>query len=347
MCAAAAAGHTGAHPVLFSRRRKSSSTHSRRGTSSRAPGRRLAIERLELRALLTAAAADAGVLLLGTSTALTLDHHSAVHLNSGTFAINSLSDRAALVRGHSRVSADQFDVAGQLMPKDLGPPAGRIVHVSPMDDPSAAMLAPAPDPTIFSAVRVSHHAHLTLSPGTYVGGITIGGHAHVTLQPGLYYLQGGGLTVRGAATLEGTGVTMFSDPAKRTDDIRFVEHSHVSLAAATSGLWPDIALYQSRESDVPLTITSHDVTIAGALWAPAAGLRANRHASLNITGDQDTGLVGQLIAGWLAVRNHSHVNVDATPPQAHLSVTIDDSQTAAVPGGQLSYSVTVVNNGPI
>jgi uncharacterized repeat protein (TIGR01451 family) len=296
---------------------------------------------------LTAGSSDAGVLLLGSSTALALDRHSAVHVDGGKFAIDSFSGRAAVVRGHSHVSADEIDVAGQLMPKDLGQPAGSVVHVSPLDDPSAAMIAPAPDPTIYPAVHLSRDSRRTLSPGTYVGGITIGGHAHVTLQPGLYYLQGGGLTVRGAATLEGTGVTIFNDPAKRTDDIRFVGRSHVSLAASTSGLWPNIALYQSRTSDVPLTITSHDVKIVGAVWAPAAGLRANGHARINIGGDQNSGLVGQLVVGWLAVRNHSHVNVDATPPQAHLSVTIDDSQPAAVPGGQLSYSVTVVNNGPI
>jgi uncharacterized repeat protein (TIGR01451 family) len=268
-------------------------------------------------------------------------------VDGGTFAIDSFSGRAAVVRGHSHVSADEIDVAGQLMPKDLGRPTGSVVHVSPLNDPSAAMIAPVADPTIFSAVHVSRNSRRTLAPGTYVGGITIGGHAHVTLQPGLYYLQGGGLTVRGAATLEGTGITIFSDPAKRTDDIRFMGHSHVSLAASTSGLWPNVALYQSRASELPLTITSHDVSIVGAVWAPAAGVRANGHARINIGGDQNSGLVGQLVAGWLAVRNHSHVNVDATPPQARLSVTIDDSQTAAVPGGQLSYSVTVVNNGPI
>ena len=42
-----------------------------------------------------------------------------MHVNAGTFAINSLSGRAALVRGHSRVSADQFDVAGHFPPADL------------------------------------------------------------------------------------------------------------------------------------------------------------------------------------------------------------------------------------
>ena len=55
-------------------------------------------------------------------------------------------------------------------------------------------------------MHYSGSAPLTLSPGTYDGGITVTGKGPVTLLPGVYYMNGGGFTVSGQGSVTGAGV---------------------------------------------------------------------------------------------------------------------------------------------
>ena len=127
--------------------------------------------------------------------------------------IDSTSASAARVRGNAALSAAEFDLAGSsgIDAKGNGTVQGDVnTGVPAMADPLAALAAPTAPATVFSAVTAGNSAVLTLQPGEYVGGINVSGSAAVTLLPGIYYLQGGGLSVSGQASLSGQGVLQYA-----------------------------------------------------------------------------------------------------------------------------------------
>jgi len=68
--------------------------------------------------------------------------------------------------------------------------------------------------TFLGNVSICGNNTVTLSPGSYYGGITIQsnstGSPNVTFAPGTYYMGGGGLSVTGQCSLSGTGVTFYN-----------------------------------------------------------------------------------------------------------------------------------------
>src|SRR5262245_17418937 len=94
--ASAATLDRGACFVLFSRWPALQGSNARDAARARPRHRILAIERLESRTLLTVGASDAGILLLGSSTALDLRGGGTVSVDGGSLALNSGSRRAGI-----------------------------------------------------------------------------------------------------------------------------------------------------------------------------------------------------------------------------------------------------------
>src|SRR5205085_9472529 len=123
--------------------------------------------------------------------------------------------QAALASGKGAVSAAEFDIAGN--PGFVATGSAQfqgVIHsgVAPLADPLASLPVPPVPPTSYPAVQYSGKDPLTLSPGTYVGGIKITGQGAVTLLPGIYYLQGGGFSVTGQGSASGDGVMIYNAP---------------------------------------------------------------------------------------------------------------------------------------
>jgi Flp pilus assembly protein TadG len=104
--------------------------------------------------------------------------------------------------------------------------------------------------TFLGNVSVAGNNTVTLSPGTYYGGITVTGASSggsgpdVTFAPGTYYLGGGGLQVTGTCNLHGSGVTFYntSDSSSLSSSAGPIsigansgDSVHCSLSAPTSG----------------------------------------------------------------------------------------------------------------
>jgi hypothetical protein len=100
---------------------------------------------------------------------------------------NDPSD-AAFLSGHGRVTAFDIDVTGGTKTADQASLSGPVDHEAAIPDPHGLKLPPQPV-THFPAVLYSGTAPLTLSPGTYDGGIQITSQGPVTLLPGVYYLN--------------------------------------------------------------------------------------------------------------------------------------------------------------
>jgi hypothetical protein len=87
----------------------------------------------------------------------------------------------------------------------------------------------------------------TLDPGVYCNGINISGGASVTFRPGVYILNGGGLSVSGGSTLQGTGVTFYNTArGKGYAPVNIAGGTLGFLSAPTSGPMEGMLFFQDR-----------------------------------------------------------------------------------------------------
>jgi hypothetical protein len=185
-----------------------------------------------------------------------------------SFAVNSDSDAAVTLRGiasivlsgsSSIVITGGFDLSGQAQ---LSP--APITGAQPIGDPLASL----PPPTVSSTcdfVNVVINDVATLSPGVYCGGIQVGGNAAVTLNPGTYILEGGGLTVRGNATLIGSEVAFFNTGTAESYEPIIIGHdSIVQLSAPSSGSLKGVLVFADRLISSSQTSISQTTNVLGA-----------------------------------------------------------------------------------
>ena len=109
-----------------------------------------------------------------------------------------------------------------------------------MPDPLAARQPPPITSCNFSDKVVSA-ATETLQPGVYCGGLTVTNGAVVTLNPGIFVFKDGPLLVDGAASLKGSGVSIFMKGANA--NLTFATASTIHLTASKSGPLSGILIY--------------------------------------------------------------------------------------------------------
>jgi phosphodiesterase/alkaline phosphatase D-like protein len=246
----------------------------------------------------------------------------------GVIAADSSSSQAAVASGNGVVSAAEIDAAGTKA-------TGNGAFVGPVDtseppqgDPLAYLAAP-PVPNVVRSTRTLNiTSSTTLQPGLYIGGIKISGHAHVVLAPGIYYLQGGGFTVSGQATVtdNGLGVMLYNAPGNKGDGITFSSQGDVNLSGLTAqeladlGLtgpqyagYQGLAIFQDRSSSASITLSGKgNVNITGTVYAAGATVQVTGGGSLNLVGSAAKKFGSHLIVGDLAVTGDGGVSVDAS-----------------------------------
>ena len=77
-----------------------------------------------------------------------------------------------------------------------------------------------------------------MKPGYYPNGVNIG-YSTVTMNPGTYYLAGGDFYAANAATITGTGVTIYLSPTATSNNATYpASTAAVSIQSATSVVCP-------------------------------------------------------------------------------------------------------------
>jgi hypothetical protein len=141
--------------------------------------------------------------------------------------------------------------------------------------------------------------------------------------PGLYYLQGGGFTVSGQATVtdNGLGVLLYNAPGTGGAGITFGGKGDVSLSGLTAAQVADLgldagyrglAIFQDRGANAALSLTGQgNVTITGTVYAATATVKVTG-GSLSLVGSAAKKFGSHLIVADLAVGGNGGVSVDAS-----------------------------------
>lgn len=140
-----------------------------------------------------------------------------------------------------------------------------------MTDPLASR--PAPPIGGCSATDLKVTTSMTLSPGTYCGGIRISKMASVTMNPGIYVFKDGPLDVSGGASLKGANVGIYLNG--KGSVIRFDADTKIDLTAPRDGILAGILFYEDRNSPINQKheVLSNDAKVLlGTLYLPQGEL---------------------------------------------------------------------------
>ena len=207
--------------------------------------------------------------------------------------------------GSSSVTATSIAVTGNVTGCCYSPTPQ--TGVPPEPDPFAQRAAPVFSGCDYTKFKVTGGTKI-LTPGVYCDGIDITGGSTVTFSPGLYVLNGGGLSVSGNSTLNGTGVT-FYNTASGSNAYKPVSISGGTigtLSAPTSGPMEAMLFFQDRgiRSSQTNTISGGStLNLAGAVYFLTTPLNFSGNGS----GDADYTI---LVASLITFTGASRLNAD-------------------------------------
>jgi len=252
----------------------------------------------------------------------------AAQLSDGTACVLSLADSGAGIRMNGSIDIDasscgfaanstsrnSLEVDGAAANADLqslylaggkDDPHGTI---SSEQDPIVNAGAPLPDPyarrdfsdlpetvspTADEGANIGGVGTTTLEPGVYPDGLSISGAGNVQLEAGVYVIEGN-ISMSGAASLSGEGITLVS----RDPDINISGSPDVELTAPDSGPTRGIAMMRRGDEGGGSQITgTSNMTVDGAFYFP--------DTSLSFKGTPDTRDCLQVVAQRVSFRGNA------------------------------------------
>jgi Flp pilus assembly protein TadG len=165
--------------------------------------------------------------------------------------------------------------------------AAQVNQATAVVDPYAGLANPSPGTCTYNPFTAPGGSQVTLSPGTYCGGLTVSGYNNVYFQAGTYYVANGDLRITSSNNVTctnctgGAGVTfVLTQTTNNNADIGGVNISsenNVVLPAPSTGQYAGILFYQDRRASVG-TMTSttkffnvsslNNATLNGAIYFP-------------------------------------------------------------------------------
>jgi Flp pilus assembly protein TadG len=262
---------------------------------------------------LQGAAANGCVLALDTGAkAATFGNGTTnVNLTGCQLDVNSNSSAALTLVGGAEITTDSANIVGGVSGMSgLTTVNGVRTGAVPVADPYANVALPSYqgcDHSNFSA-----KSGVTLSPGTYCGGIKVNAGASVELNPGVYVLDQGSLSVAGNATVSGEGVTVVMTSSTGSNPATASIHGGATLdiTAPTTGPTAGIAFFQDR-TGTPGTINDFSggttQNISGAIYFPTETIT---FAGGTNTGNNTTCI--QLIADEIDFKGNANLAINCT-----------------------------------
>ncbi|MCD6032797.1 MAG: hypothetical protein K0S78_4979 [Thermomicrobiales bacterium] len=149
-----------------------------------------------------------------------------------------------------------------------------------LTDPFADMVAPTPGSCATGQQpSLGSHQTLTIDPGTWCNGIDLTAQSELTLNPGTYYIRGG-ITLGAQTALRGTGVTIYLEDG----GVTMAGGATVELTAPTGGYYQGILFFQARGNATASTLVGGTGQLMnGVLYFPAAHLTYTGGSSTQAT----------------------------------------------------------------
>jgi uncharacterized repeat protein (TIGR01451 family) len=206
----------------------------------------------------------------------------------GNVIVDSSSASALTESGNAGIKAASIQVVGGVSTSGtatLSPAA--VTGIAPVANPLACLTGPsASGLTNYGAVCCNTGSH-TLNPGIY-SSIRASGNACLTLNPGIYIIEGGGVTVTGGASIAGSGVMIYNTSSNYPSStgsyggITLSGKGSFSLTAPTSGQYAGVVLFQPSANTRAISLSGNAAAgLTGTIYAPAALLYASGNASVN------------------------------------------------------------------
>ncbi len=121
------------------------------------------------------------------------------------------------------------------------------------------------------------------------------GNAKLTMNPGIYVLAGGGFTVSGNASVNGSSILIYNAGSSfpgtggRFGSVNLSGNGNIVLTPTTSGVYAGILIIQSRDNTQVLMLSGNSQAgIAGTIYAANAEvtLSGNSHLQTSIVADE-------------------------------------------------------------
>jgi hypothetical protein len=243
------------------------------------------------------------------SGAATAQGSTSVKLNGCSLYDNSNSDTALTVGGSASVQADFVGVVGGIgSSTGITAVNGVRTRISPVVDPYADVVMP----NYGGCNERNYNAKdtVTINPGVYCGGIGVNANAVLTLNPGLYVLDGGGFTVNGGATVNGSGVTLVFTSSSGRDwaSVTINGNANVNLTPMTYGPTRGIVVFADRNTPQGTSFKFNGGSnqyFAGAIYVPTG--------AINFAGGADTGTsCTQVIGDTVTFVGNSNLAIDCS-----------------------------------
>jgi sugar lactone lactonase YvrE len=170
--------------------------------------------------------------------------------------------------------------------------SGNAVVSSPLatgvavPDPLAALSGPSTAGLMnYGSVNLSKGSQ-TICPGIY-SQIKVSGNASLTLNAGTYIIEGGGLTVTGNASINGSGVMIYNGGSSYPGGggtfggITLSGNGSFNLSAQTSGTYAGVLVFQSLQNTRALSFSGNAMAgTTGTIYAASALLSMSGNAQL-------------------------------------------------------------------
>jgi Flp pilus assembly protein TadG len=249
---------------------------------------------------------NSGGIVLSGSRAFSVNSAGATGNNNGVFNLN----------GNPAITAPNFLLVSSQSNSGLGSNPGQWLSGPGNTTPSISYnQSPIAIPSRLSSLSAPSTAGLTtqsaggttLNPGVYNGGIST--NSDVTLNPGIYYLNGGGLTIGGGATVDGSSgvliyITGISGSQKAIDQDG---NASLILNPIGTGTYRGISIFVDPSlSNPPVKIGGTATTnIYGTVYAPTA--------ALSLSGTPNGGFGSQVIVSTLQFNGNATANAGTGP----------------------------------
>lgn len=155
----------------------------------------------------------------------------------------------------------------------------------PVPDPFVALPKVTSDKCDHNGLRISK-TDLTLSPGTYCGGLEVLAHAKVQFEPGVYVMEDGPLLARAHSGLFGSGVTIYLTGTNSRLQIH--GGADFQISAPKEGDFAAVAVAQDLQSSpgqTSVAIGGGTIEIEGAVYLPSQTLEIGGGGIIDIASD--------------------------------------------------------------